>query len=362
MTRWPVYLKGVSYTREKLTQFLAAQRGEACAPWQTEIFDFLDQWLAPGSSISVQTSGSTGPPKPIWVEKQRMVASARATGAFLQLKPGSRALLCLPARYIAGKMMIVRALVLGLDLHWVAPSSQPLENTHLSFALGAMVPQQVMGSLDRLHQVQTLLIGGGPIPDHLQEKLRGYSTRIFHTYGMTETLTHVAMRRVNHEAYESDYRVLPGVHLSQDERGCLVIDAPAIAENPVITHDLVSLTGPGRFRWLGRQDFVVNSGGIKLIPEQIEEVIGPFLAQRFFVGPLPDPVLGQKLVLILEGTLPTEETLQEIYQAIRQQLGPFHVPKSTYALDRLDETPTSKILRDKNLERLIRDLDDSKDL
>lgn len=308
----------------------------------------LADWLSEEAYVTVHTSGSTGTPKPIQLEKSRMAAHARMTGDFFNLQPGDKALVCLPAAYIAGKMMLIRGIVLGLDLTFVEPDSRPLADVPLQdVAFAAMVPLQVEESLqyDRaaFERIQTVIIGGAPISHDLHQQLQHCTNRLYATYGMTETITHIAVQDIKDDDM---FTPLPGVTLRQDERHCLVIEAPAIAEEPVTTNDVIELNGQ-RFRWLGRYDNVINSGGIKVHPEQVEKVLAPFIQQRFFIAGLPDERLGQVVTLVVEGKAVDLEALR-----LKVGLPKFHFPKQQKVVPRFEETETGKVQRQATLEGL----------
>ncbi len=243
-----------------------------------ELDEFLHEWNNGEERILVHTSGSTGKPKPIWVEKKRMEASARITCDFLGLSPGDTALLCLPLDYIAGKMMVVRSQVRKLNLLAVPPSAHPLKNVadrRIDFA--AMVPNQVWKTLQvaeerqRLMRIRHIIIGGGSIDEQLAEQLRSFPNAVWSTYGMTETLSHIALRRLSGRDASQWYTPFPSVQLSAGSDGCLIVDAPLVSEHILHTNDIVqfreeqsggSCASCRQFRILGRKDNVICSGGI----------------------------------------------------------------------------------------------------
>ena len=293
-------------------------------PYQQVLGEFLLDWIDKETYISVKTSGSTGTPKKIRLEKQHMVNSALATGAFFDLYPGNAALLCLPGDYIAGKMMLVRAMVLGLELDWKAPSLTPLRSIETCYHFCAMVPIQLENSLDQIDHIKTLIVGGGPMSENLTAKVQDKKTDIFETYGMTETITHVAVRKVNRGAVDY-FETLPDVKVYSDERDCLVVQAPEISTDVIITNDIVEILSDQRFKWLGRYDNVINSGGVKLIPEQIETKLAALIKDRFFISGIPDDQLGQKAILLIEGKEENTEFLGEIKNL--ETLKKYEVPK-----------------------------------
>ncbi len=325
-------------------------------PFEREIGDFLLDWISESPVIVQRTSGSTGTPKEIVLSKEGMVKSARITGDFLGLGEGTKAVLCLPVNSIAGKMMLVRALILGWELTMVAPERTPLWALQDTIDFVAMVPMQLEASLKEMDRVSMVLVGGAPVSAHLQQALTGLDTIVYESYGMSETASHIALRKLNPlpEASKSGslppFQVLPGIHVDQDETGCLVIDAPFLSETPIRTNDMVSRPEENSFYWLGRADNIVNSGGVKLMPELLESKLQPFIKQRFFLTGLPDKVLGQKLVLVVEGE-PEGDLIAEIKRI--SGLEKYEVPKAVYYLSAFEETKSGKISRAEITQKLI---------
>lgn len=303
------------------------------------IGEFLLDWFDHKEYIEMRTSGTTGLPKVVKLEKQAMIQSALATGDFFELEPRDKALLCLPVRFVAGKMMLVRSLVLGLDLDIVTPSTEPLALNETKYDFVAMVPLQVQNSIDALRNVKKLIIGGAKMDAALEAKLTPLKTEIYETYGMTETITHIAAKKLG----ESVFTVLPNVKIAQDDRGCLVITVPSISDEPIVTNDLVEIIRENQFIFLGRIDNVINSGGVKLIPEQIEAKLIEKLDSRFFVTGLPDPVLGEKLVLVIEGEK------QDFTSDFFDVLDKFEKPKEIVFVPKFKENENGKLLRKPSL-------------
>lgn len=309
--------------------------------FEKPVGDFLLDWFDGKSYIEMQTSGSTGTPKKIKVDKQAMVNSALATGDFFDLRPGNKALQCLPVKYVAGKMMLIRAIILGLELDYVAPTAHPmkgLDDTHYDFI--AMVPLQAQNSLEELKNVKKLIVGGAKINKTLEKKLMKLPTEVYETYGMTETITHIAAKRVGANAFT----VLPHVTISYDERQCLVIHAPhIIAEETVVTNDLVELINENQFRFLGRIDNIINSGGVKIMPEQVEQKLDGLLERRFYFASKEDKELGEKVVLVIEGDA------FEVNPSIFEGLDKYERPKEIIFVPKFKETENGKIIRKTSL-------------
>lgn len=342
-------LNGTAYNLDGVRK-LANELTLSTSPYEQTIGAFLKDWTSDESVLNVRTSGSTGAPKTIQLKKEHMVNSAEATGHYFGLRSKHSALLCLPCTGIAGKMMLVRAMVLGLSLDHVEPSSTPLSAQEQDYDFVAMVPLQVQNSLDKLQRIKKLIIGGAVVDSNLREKLQEIPVEAYETYGMTETITHIAVKHINGE--QMDYfETLPHVSVTKDERECLVIQAPKVSDEKVVTNDLVDILDAHRFKWVGRYDSVVNSGGIKLIPEQIEKKLSSLIASRFFVAGQPDAALGQKLILIIEADSVDKENL---FQQMKRLpgLSKYEIPKQIYGLQRFPETKTQKIDRKKILEQL----------
>ncbi|MCO6149001.1 AMP-binding protein [Flavobacterium sp. NRK1] len=312
-------------------------------PFERAVGDFLLDWFDQRNYIEMQTSGTTGAPKMIQVDKQAMVHSAMATGNFFDLQPGIRVLHCLPTQFVAGKMMLVRAFILGWDMDLVSPASNPLERNYNSYDFAAMVPLQAQQSLEKLQQIKKIILGGAKVSESLSKQLSVLPIAIYETYGMTETITHIAAKKIGEEAFTT----LPDVRISEDDRHCLVIDPYVICNEPVLTNDVVEIVDDKHFIWLGRYDNVINSGGVKLFPEQIEEKLSSKIQRRFFVKGMPDEKLGQKLVLVIEGEP------MEIDDKIFSKLGKFEKPKDILFVPHFAETVSGKVIRDKTLEEAV---------
>jgi len=306
---------------------------------------FLAEWHHPSPYIQVQTSGSTGKPKPMQVEKQRMLNSARITCDFLGLHPGDTALLCMSLDYIAGKMMVVRSLERGLHLVVREPSGHPLKDVDaVDFA--AMVPLQVYNTLqnpqeyERLRRIRHLIIGGGSIDEKMAKDLADFPHAVWSTYGMTETLSHIALRRLNGPEASLWYTPFPSVHVSLSEDGCLVIDSPEVCPQQLITNDIAVLSPDGTaFRILGRKDNVICSGGIKIQIEELERQLRPYMHEPYLISRRPDPKFGEVVVLLTEGSV---DEGREICERILPKL---HQPKVYLHIDHIPLTETGKPAR-----------------
>ena len=269
--------------------------------------EFLKEWLNDSPTVTVKTSGSTGVPKLIKVEKRRMAASARITCGFLGLRQGDSALLCMPLDYIAGKMMVVRSEVCGLRLISVEPSGHPLRGLDEIPDFAAMTPMQVYNSLREpaecaaLMRIRHLIIGGGAIDDDMAERLRSFPNAVWSTYGMTEALSHIALRRLSGKGSDNMYTPFDTVGVSLNADGCLVVDAPSVCDSPLVTRDIAEIAPDGRrFRIRGRLDNVINSGGIKIQAEEVERLLRPYIASPFMITKRRDEKFGEAVTLVIQ--------------------------------------------------------------
>ena len=326
--------------------------------------DFLSEWNNDSDRVLVHTSGSTGKPKPMRVEKKRMLNSARITCDFLGLKPGDSALLCMSLDYIAGKMVVVRSIERHLHLISVSPSGHPLKDVNKEITFAAMVPMQVYNTLqvpeerERLSRIRHLIIGGGAIDAALEQELQSLpgDIAIWSTYGMTETLSHIALRRINGDEPSEWYQPFDSVHISQTEEGCLVIDAPQVCAETLVTNDIVEIepyiynkVEKLRFRIKGRKDNVICSGGIKIQIEEVETLLKPHLEKPFMLAKKKDGKFGEIAVLLTE-----DEDIKKVEATVRRLLSDesekssdhkkykYWIPKEFRYVEHLPLTETGK--------------------
>ena len=316
--------------------------------------DFLSEWNNGSDRVLVHTSGSTGKPKPMMVEKKRMLNSARITCDFLGLKPGDSALLCMSLDYIAGKMVVVRSIERHLHLISVSPSGHPLKDVNEEITFAAMVPMQVYNTLQvpeewaRLCRIRHLIIGGGAIDEALEQKLKALpgDIAIWSTYGMTETLSHIALRRINGDEASEWYQPFDSVRISQTDEGCLVIDAPQVCAEPLVTNDIVEIESyiynkveKLRFRIKGRKDNVICSGGIKIQIEEVEALLKPYLEKPFMIAKKKDGKFGEIAVLLTE-----DEEIEKVEATVRRLLSDhkYWIPREFLHVDQLPLTETGK--------------------
>lgn len=313
---------------------------------QDDLADFLREWYNDKHYIVVKTSGSTGQPKQIQLEKAFVAQSAYRTINYFKLNKGSRLLLCLPMQYIAAKLMVVRALLGHLDLHQVSPNSdfQCLQNAE-NFQLVAMVPNQVAKLLKNtlaLTKIEVLLIGGSALPLSLDTALQAVPMACYLGYGMTETATHIALRRINGKQRSEFYECLEGIHV-QLSNDCLVINMPLLT-SALQTNDLAVLEGESSFKILGRADNMIISGGIKYQPEQLEKRLEAYLNQPFFIASEPDEHLGERIILVIEGE-ETSQQVKDLSVIFCQVFTRYETPKVVYFQTSLLRTRTGKLIR-----------------
>jgi len=344
----PILLEGRDFTRKDLLVYCTEQlNNPGVAVWRKEILAFIALFLDPAGGTIIQlSSGSTGDPKSFMLSREAMQQSAHRTLSYFKLKEGERVLLSLPVHFIAGKMMVVRALIGGLDLILTEPTSRPLENTHGSFGFGAMVPLQIEESLkhgDPLERISKLLIGGGELHPATRDRLSSLDKpEVYESFGMTETYTHFALKRINGQMRDSHFKLLDGVRAGLDVRGCLEVEIPGITSGPLRTNDLAEINPQGDgFSWLGRFDNLINSGGIKIIPELLEEQVRECIGQECLVLSEPDRKLGNRLVLVVEfeGNDPPVDQWLEL---LRDRLSPYELPRRIATIQSLPRNASMK--------------------
>lgn len=313
--------------------------------FHVQIADFLAEWFDGSDTLRVHTSGSTGTPKQLRVEKQRMMNSAMLTLSFLHLREEDTAMLCMPLQYIAGKMVVVRALVGGLNLIPVAPCGHPMQLLSQTPVFSAMIPMQVFNSLqvpeeaEKLSRIRHLIIGGGAVDEELGKQLRSFPHAVWSTYGMTETLSHIALRRLNGPEASEWYTPFSNVSLTLSADQTLIIDAPLVSPIQLVTNDIVEFNPQGQFRILGRKDNTINTGGVKVQIEQVEARLKPLLPFAFQITAAPDNKFGERIVLLIQSENPvTEENLHEAFR----QLPPYWRPKQIICLPQLPLTGSGK--------------------
>lgn len=311
-----------------------------------EVHEFIEEWNSDSEFILVKTSGSTGTPKEIQLSKKHMISSATMTGEFLQLKKDDSALLCLSPSTIAGKMMLVRSIVIGLELTIGDTKGNPLNGINRHFDFVAMVPLQLENSIKNeakaLSDVSKIIVGGGIVSEELNQHILDLPCEVYHTFGMTETISHIAMRNLSKG--EIEFKALPNVQFEL-ENDCLTINAQNLGVNNLITNDIVKLNSPTSFEWKGRNDFVINSGGVKIHPEEIEQKLSGIIESPFFIIGLDDTKFGSKVVLCVESA----KNLELAKPQFQLLLGLFQIPKEIYYFSAFARTTSDKVNRYKTI-------------
>ena len=316
--------------------------------FRQELFTFLSEWFNHQPTVLVHTSGSTGKPKPMRVEKESMMESACLTCSFLGLKENDTALLCMPLQYIAGKMVVIRSLVAGLNLLPVTPSGHPLKNLKKAPVFAAMIPMQVYNSLqvpeekELLKQIKHLIIGGGAIDSALAQALKDFPNQVWSTYGMTETLSHIALRRVNGTEASEWYTPFESVSIRLSQENTLIINAPKVCDKVLYTNDIAELNDQGQFRILGRKDNIINSGGVKIQIEQVEATLKKHFHTPFMITSAPDAKFGEIVGLLIENNPGSRDTYERIQKICEDVLPAYWCPKRVIPVENLPLTETGK--------------------
>ncbi|WP_317417848.1 AMP-binding protein [Phocaeicola coprophilus] len=357
ISRQEIHIEGITFTAADAR--LASDGGpsrlqhlfsEDKSGFKSSLADFLAEWFNETDTVKVHTSGSTGTPKELWVEKRRMMESARLTVNFLDLQPKDTALLCIPLQYIAGKMVVVRSLVADLNLLPVTPCSRPLQYLETAPDFAAMVPLQVYTSIQNprdkelLRQTRHLIIGGGAIDRTLGEELRDFPHAVWSTYGMTETLSHIALRRLNGPEATDWYTPFNDVQISLSPEGTLTIDAPQVCPLSLVTNDLAEFNDRGQFRILGRRNNTINTGGVKVQTEEIEAQLKSLTELPFAITSVPDPKLGERIVILIQtsgGQQLQPEEFAQLTEAI-SHLPRYWQPRQVIPVPELPLTGTGK--------------------
>ncbi len=351
-------LNGAVYSQGELTSGVFPKNLNS---FEQSTLKFCQDWLSGKEKFSLTTSGSTGTPKEIFIARKQMEMSAKLTCEALHLKPGYTALVCLDTKYIAGQMMLVRSLITGMNIVAIDPIANPFQNLPSSQLIdfAALVPYQVDAVLNspqakRFNEWKCVIVGGAPLEPNSKIKLQELTCLFYATYGMTETISHVALQRINCEHPQDYFETLNGVNISTDERGCLSVQADYIGTEKLTTNDLVELIDEKKFRWLGRWDNIINSGGVKVMPEKVERALHTIfddlkLTNRFFVTGLPDPKLHQKVSLIIEGGSLDAPLKSALEKNILEKISRYEQPREIRFISNFKQTETGKVLRRETL-------------
>jgi o-succinylbenzoate---CoA ligase len=329
-----------------------------------DTLDFCREYESGQQNFIIRTSGSTGIPKEITVTGNQLRASALMTVKALKLNKGDHALVCLNTALIAGKMMLVRGIESEMKMTAIPPVSNPLVHfpDDIQFDFTAMVPYQLQTILEQtpeksrtLSRMKAIIVGGAPVSEILEEKLQVINAPVYSTYGMTETVSHIALRKLNGKDRSEIFTVLPGIEISADERKCLIIKGAVTSDKEIVTNDVVEIIEPGKFIWRGRADNVINSGGIKIHPEDLEKKIGSVFRQlnisnRFYIAGISDKSFGTIVALFIEGEL-AETTKEKFSGIMNKEFIKYEIPKKIIITDRFQETSSGKIDRIKTTEQ-----------
>jgi o-succinylbenzoate---CoA ligase len=351
---WKLTLNNQSYTFEEIKK----NNFSGVSDYEKTTLSFCSEWLNGKKTFLIYTSGSTGEPKPIEISRKQMTTSAAMTAAALNLKAGYKSLICLNTEFIAGKMMLVRGFESGMEMTIIPPSSNPLkefpEETIFDFA--AFVPLQIENIIREtpekriiLERMKAIIIGGVNINPSLEVALQKISAPVYHTFGMTETVSHIALKRLNGNERSEYFKTLNEVKISQDERACLIIESP-LSDHPLITNDIVEIIDQSHFKWIGRIDNIINSGGIKIQAEKVEAALQKILHQlnltiRYFVCGIPHIEFGEIVAVVYEGEELEKEKIEEIKNNLKAIISKYELPKLFLAIGKFPETPTGKIDR-----------------
>ena len=354
MNKDTIKLNGIPFDKQNLG--LLKDSSEPDDSWKNSIYYFLLNWFDETGFIHAKTSGSTGKPKSIRLSKTSMVNSALMTNQFFDLSEQSVCLLCLPAAYIAGKMILVRAIVSGFNLITVEPSANPFLKLQTAIDFTAITPYQLFHSAETLQKTQILkmIVGGGPVTSKLEALSENIPAELYETYGMTETCSHIALRRFNGKDKSEYFTVLKGVTIRLDERECLAIHAPHLLKEEIQTNDMVELKGTTSFKWLGRADSTINSGGIKIHPQQVEKQLEGIISSGYFISSIPDDVFENKVVLVIESEPYTTQQEEKLRFLLENILTKYENPRQIFYVPAFVYSESHKVLRKPTLQKALK--------
>jgi O-succinylbenzoic acid--CoA ligase len=347
----------IDFNSPDLNEICSAKLKLHLPPWEKEIWLVVSQLLDDSvTNFTVFTSGSTGKPKQIVHTRQALLNSAKMTCHALQLKQANAALLCLPADKIGGMMIIARCFINKMILYCIQPSANPLVslNNDIHFDLASFTPMQINGIIkypelfNRANDISKILLGGQDISPALQQAVTGMSNQVYATFGMTETVSHIALKRLNGPNADKYFKTQPGIKINTDDRNCLVIEAPELGQPHLVTNDIIHQISATEFEWLGRYDNVINTGGIKIYPEMVEQQLAVYISLPFFIAGMPDEKTGEKPVIAVEAEKLSNIQIQQITHALNQ-LEKYHRPKEILLIPHFLKTENNKLLRAQSL-------------
>ena len=294
----------------------------------TDYYNFLTSWFDENDFILVKTSGSTGTPKEIKLKKIDLISSSKLTADYFNLKPGDKVINCLPVEYIAGKMMLVRSLVLGLDLYLFPVNSSPIKQIQNNYDLIAFTAMQLENSILFIDKIKNVLVGGSAVNENLKQKILNINTNVYETYGMTETITHIAVRNLTKG--ENEFTTLPGIEIGKRDN-CLFIKPNHLSIEMVQTNDIVQFTNKNKFLLIGRRDFIINSGGVKLNPEAIEKKLAKYISADFVISSIDNSKFGEVVALVFKKNIPDN------YNKAFTHLSKYEIPKEVLVIENFPE-------------------------
>lgn len=312
-------LQGIPYTSNGIMEYLKEKK---------DYYNFLKSWFDHKDYILTKTSGSTGKPKEIKLKKLDLIESSKLTARYFDLKVGDKVINCLPVKYIAGKMMLVRSLVLGLDLYIFPVTSSPISDLKNNYELIAFTPIQLENSIPFIEKIKKVLVGGSPVQETLKEKILNSKSTVYETYGMTETITHIAAKNLS--MGEKEFTSLPGIEIGKRDN-CLFIKPNHLSVKMVQTNDVVELTNKNKFLLIGRKDFIINSGGVKLNPEAIEKKLEKYISADFVISSIDNTKFGEVVTLVFKKNIP------ENYNKAFTHLSKYEIPKEVLVIDNFPE-------------------------
>ena len=358
-----IHIKNNTYSYNKLSEIEISTDSD----FINSTLTFCKKWIDKTNSFTIKTSGSTGKPKKITLDRSQLKLSAKLTLEYLQLSSSDHFLVCLNTKVVAGIMMLVRAMETNATITVINPQGNPLKllasDTTCNFT--ALVPLQLENILSSknekdlaiLNNMKAVLIGGGPVNIELQKQIENLECPVYHTYGMTETVSHIALKKLNKPDKSDYFQTLPGIEIKTDERGCLMIKAVVTQNKWISTNDRVELVDQKQFKWLGRIDFVINSGGIKIQAEVLEQKLDKLFKQNgiynlFFITGLPDKKLGETVSLVIEGEFPSDINLELFKKHLQQVCEKYEAPRKYFFVEKFDFTTSGKVDRKAIIQRL----------
>ena len=340
-----ITFEGTNYTLENLNEL------EKKYPESKNLLQFIRDWQNNNPMYSFETSGSTGKPKKIIIQRDQIQSSAEATIQYLGLQNQDQVLLCLNPNFIASIMMVARCIINNMDLHVQRPASNPLETLRAEINFASFVPFQIYrmiedNNIDQLKSIKNILIGGAPLSNSAFEVLASLDTNIYLTYGMTETVSHIALMPVKGSHSDANFQIIPGIEIDQDADLCLKIKGKVTNNQWIQTNDVIEIKNEKEFKWIGRRDDVINSGGIKIHPEQIEKTLQEILSFPFIISWRENEKLGRECIIISENHEISQGQLTLIKEMIENKFSKFHIPKSANSVHQFPRTESGKLKRE----------------